>query len=153
MKDLGYFDRNGFTGDSIGDVLIWNRNKFNEVNGWKSELDRLNIVLEEYGGHYCNSLNSAMFEAKDFNSGLVYGCLDRRTDYEAEANADGGEWVSYRNGYVSRVTGEYVEDPSGSSYPVWCIRRPSFRYQTAGEEQSGQGSILLEMLIAALSGK
>jgi prepilin-type N-terminal cleavage/methylation domain-containing protein len=150
MSDTRYFDRDGFTGDAIGDVLIWSRAKFNMAHGNKSELDRLNLVLEKYGGHYCNSLNTAMFEAEDLNPGLVYGCKDRRTDYKAEENkVNGSEWVPYRYGYVSCITGEYCEgDHCKISYPVWCLRQPSFTYKTAGEMEAEQGFTLLEMLLS-----
>lgn len=121
----------GFTGDYYNGLPVFIREEYEEAHYHEEEKERLGELLDAT----FSMLGIALDTAYHTNQALLY----RRYNEQLDAQLRGYEdwelcWLPYKNGYVHKVTGEYVigYKPNRDSMPCWCYAVPK-RYPSAGE--------------------
>lgn len=109
-----------FTGDIYNSHKVFIRSEYESFYKDLSEVERLGDLLGLFFGE--SELSSLLDKAENIDLSLVYNVRknynERLRNYESKEQM----WVSYKSGYIHKVTGEYVigDKPKYDSYPCWC---------------------------------
>ena len=138
----------GFTGLYYNGIPVWKREEFEYCYGNLSERERLGLFL----GSVYSSVNEALDKA--FNQNLNYLLYRHYNVYLDLSLRKGSDiyWVEFHNGYVHRITGEYVIDskPTRDSHPCWCIINKTTENRIGDEISSIVNTTKLAILAEAI---
>ena len=140
----------GFTDYTYKGKPVFIREEYESANYGRSEQDRISDLI----GICYEDVHRAMVYMESNYPHLLY----RRVDYQTDDNLRDHEdyelcWEPFRNGYVHRVTGEYVEGekPMRDSYPCWCLSVPNIYYSTNEQVKNRIGEELSSMAYGILT--
>lgn len=100
------------------------RDDYEAAHSGETELQRLEDALDIFFSDTDTAMQYAFAHARY----LLYRCESDDVDSELLRGRD--KWMSFRDGYVHIVTGEFVRGrkPSRDSYPCWRLDEPSGSY-------------------------
>lgn len=122
---MAFLNRRGFTGFYHYGHPCFIREDYENSHKGETELQR----LEEALGISFSDMNTAMYYCLSHARYLLYRLESDEIDNELLKGRD--SWMSYKEGWVHIVTGEYVPTsikPNYDSYPCWKIEEPASRY-------------------------
>ena len=134
----------GFTGFYHYNHPCFIREEYEQAHINEDELQR----IEDAIGISFSGVNTAMYYLLTHHKYLLYRCESEEIDNELLNGRD--PWISYKDGYVHIVTGEYVPSnirPTYDSYPCWRIKEPLGSYYNPSKYTS---SLLLTAVIYLL---
>lgn len=150
---MAFFHGKGFTGFYHDGHPCFIREEYEDAHVGEDELQRLEDAL----GITFSDVNTAMYYCLTHARYQLYRLESDEIDHELLRGRD--PWISFRDGYVHIVTGEFVPDsvrPTYDSYPCWKREEPSSRYfhPISAVQVSGKLSLIADVVsfLASLLG-